>query len=114
MTEKEKSLLAGCIAGDKAAWDAFVLQYSALVYHTIRMTLALHHAKANHETIEDLYQEFFLAILRDDFKKLHQFRGSAGFVLGRVHPKGNSYFRTSWGISLNGSNSGSLWTKVAP
>jgi DNA-directed RNA polymerase specialized sigma24 family protein len=92
VTDREKHLISGCLAGEKASWDAFVQQYSALVYHTIRKTLALHHAKANHETIEDLYQEFFLSIVRDDFKKLHQFRGSAGFVLGRVHPKGNQLF----------------------
>jgi len=30
LTEKEKSLLAGCICGDKASWDAFVSQYSPL------------------------------------------------------------------------------------
>ncbi|MGH7835932.1 MAG: hypothetical protein ACREQK_19970 [Candidatus Binatia bacterium] len=32
MIDKERTLLAGCMQGDKAVWDAFVLQYSALVY----------------------------------------------------------------------------------
>ncbi|MGE5302342.1 MAG: RNA polymerase sigma factor, partial [Alphaproteobacteria bacterium] len=81
MTEKEKSLLAGCIRGDKASWDAFVLQYSALVYHTIRKTFGLHHAKLNDDVIEDLYQEFFVSILRDDLKKLRQFKGDRGCTL---------------------------------
>jgi RNA polymerase sigma factor (sigma-70 family) len=81
MTEKEKSLLAGCIRGDKASWDAFVLQYSALVYHTIRKTFELHHAKLNDDVIEDLYQEFFVSILREDFKKLRQFKGDRGCTL---------------------------------
>jgi hypothetical protein len=45
MTEKEKSLLAGCLKGEKAAWDALVMQYSKLAYSTIRSTLALHHAE---------------------------------------------------------------------
>jgi hypothetical protein len=35
MTEQEKTLLAGCVKGEKAAWDAFVKQYSNLVYHAI-------------------------------------------------------------------------------
>ena len=81
MTEKEKSLLAGCIRGDKVSWDAFVLQYSALVYHTIRKTFALHHVTLDGHVIEDLYQEFFVAILREDFKKLRQYRGERGCTL---------------------------------
>ena len=81
MTEKEKTLLAGCLKGEKAAWDAFVLQYSALVYHTIKRTFALHHAKPGDDVIEDLYQEFFLSVLRDDCKKLRQFRGERGCTL---------------------------------
>jgi RNA polymerase sigma factor (sigma-70 family) len=81
MTEKEKSLITGCVKGEKASWDVFVLQYSALVYHTIRKTFALHHVKVSDDVIEDLYQEFFLAILRDDFKKLRQFRGERGCSL---------------------------------
>ena len=75
MTEKEKALLSGCVNGDKAAWDAFVLQYSSLVYHTIKKTLSLYHVEARQELIEDLFQEFFLSILREDFRKLRQFRG---------------------------------------
>ncbi len=81
MTEKEKTLLAGCIHGDKSSWDAFVQQYSALVYHTIRKTFGLHHAKLNVDVIEDLYQEFFVSILREDFKKLRQFKGDRGCTL---------------------------------
>src|SRR5512146_3017534 len=81
MTEKEKSLLAGCIRADKASWDTFVLQYSALVYYTIRKTIGLHHAKLNDEFIEDLYLEFFVSILREDFKKLRQFKGDRGCTL---------------------------------
>lgn len=78
MTEKEKTLLAGCLRGEKAAWDAFVLQYADLVYHTIKKTFTLYHVEARQELIEDLFQEFFLSILREDLKKLRQFRGDRG------------------------------------
>jgi RNA polymerase sigma factor (sigma-70 family) len=81
MTEKEKALLAGCVHGDKAAWDGFVRQYSALVYHTINKTLALHHRESRDETVEDLYQEFFIAILQNNCRKLSQFRGDGGCTL---------------------------------
>lgn len=81
MTGKEKSLLEGCLKGDKAAWDAFILQYSSLVYHTIKNTFRLYHSEPRADLVDDLFQEFFLSLLRDDFKKLCQFRGDRGCSL---------------------------------
>ncbi|MBI3060068.1 MAG: sigma-70 family RNA polymerase sigma factor [Deltaproteobacteria bacterium] len=81
MTEKEKTLVVGCLNGAKTAWDAFVLQYSALVYHTIRKTFSLYHTEPRPDLVEDLFQEFFVSLLRDDFKKLRQFRGDRGCSL---------------------------------
>jgi len=81
LTDKEKTLLARCLRGEKAAWDEFVQQYSALVYHTINRTLALHHTESRGETVEDLYQEFFVALLKNGCKKLSQFRGDRGCSL---------------------------------
>jgi RNA polymerase sigma factor (sigma-70 family) len=81
MTEKEKTLIAACLRRDKAAWDSFVAQYSNLVYHTIKKTLNLHHVETRADFVEDLYQEFFLSLLRDDYKKLRQFRGAHGCSL---------------------------------
>ena len=43
MTEQEKTFIAGCLNGEKAAWDAFVQQYSNLVYHAIKKTLTIRH-----------------------------------------------------------------------
>jgi len=54
MTEKEKTLLAGCVKGDKAAWNAFVLQYSKLAYSTLSSTLTLHHTLAQDDLITEL------------------------------------------------------------
>jgi RNA polymerase sigma-70 factor (ECF subfamily) len=81
MTEEEKTLIRGCISGDKAAWDSFVQQYSNLVYHTIRKTLTLHHLESRDEVVEDLYQEFFVSVLQDNCRKLSQFRGDGGCTL---------------------------------
>jgi len=81
MTEQEHNLLAGCLQGKKAAWDAFVLQYSGLVYHTIKKTFTLYHTEPRTDEVEDLFQEFFVSILRDDFRKLRQFRGERGCSL---------------------------------
>lgn len=81
MTDQEQTLIAGCIRGEKSAWDELVEQYSKLVYHTIRKTLTLHHTESRDEVIEDLYQEFFIAILQNDCRKLAQFRGDGGCTL---------------------------------
>jgi len=81
MTEKEKTLLAGCLNGEKTAWDAFVLQYSALVYYTIRKTFSLYHTEPRTDLVEDLFQEVFLSLVQNDFKKLRQFRGDRGCSL---------------------------------
>jgi RNA polymerase sigma factor (sigma-70 family) len=81
MTEKEKALIAGCLRSEKAAWGSFVLQYSNLVYHTIKKTLNLHHVESCADLVEDLYQELFLSLLRNDYKKLRQFRGAHGCSL---------------------------------
>ena len=81
MMEKEKTLLAGCLNGEKTAWDAFVLQYSALVYYTIRKTFSLYHTEPRTDLVEDLFQEVFLSLVQNDFKKLRQFRGDRGCSL---------------------------------
>ena len=81
MTEKEKALIAGCLRSEKAAWDSFVLQYSNLVYHTIKKTLSLHHVEPDTYLVEDLYQEFFVSLLRNDYKKLRRFSGAHGCSL---------------------------------
>jgi RNA polymerase sigma factor (sigma-70 family) len=76
LTEKEKALIAGCLQSEKAAWDSFVRQYSNLVYYTIKKTLVRHHTDPRSDVVEDLYQEFFVSLLRNDRKKLRQFRGA--------------------------------------
>jgi len=81
MTEKEKTLLAGCVKGDKAAWDAFVQQYSNLVYHTIRKTLVSYSNPPRDDDIEELFQEFFAALLKESCKNLSRFRGDRGCTL---------------------------------
>ncbi len=75
MTDKEKHLLGACLDGEKSSWDAFVLQYSGLVYHTIKKTFSHYHTESRGDVVEDLFQDFFLSLIRDNFKKLRQFKG---------------------------------------
>jgi len=78
MTSQVKSLLGACLIGKKSAWDGLVQQYSGLVYYTIKKTLSLYHVEPSSDIVEDLFQNFFLSLIRDDFSKLRQFRAERG------------------------------------
>ncbi len=89
MTHQVKKLLGTCLKGEKPAWDSFVLQYSGLVYHSIKKTLSLYHVEPCPDIVDDLFQDFFVSLVRDDFLKLRQFRGDRGTNLAtwlRVNP----------------------------
>lgn len=81
MIDYEKKILRACLNGEKPAWDALIRRYSKLVYHTIKNTLRRYGKLAHPDVVEDLHQEFFLCLLRDDFKKLRQFRGNKDCTL---------------------------------
>ena len=81
MTNQGESLLGACLDGEKSAWDGFVQQYSGLVYYTIKKTLSHYHVEPYDSIVEDLFQEFFLTLIGDDFRKLRQFRGERGSSL---------------------------------
>jgi hypothetical protein len=81
VTEQEKTLIARCVKGEKAAWDAFVRQYSGLIYHTIRKTFALHHTEPRMEIVDDLFQDIFLSLVNNEFAQLRRFRGDDGCTL---------------------------------
>lgn len=74
----EEELLRGCISGDKKKWDVFVQQYSNLIYHTIHSTLRVHEQPNSTDDVNDLFQEIFSALLRDNCKKLRIFDPSKG------------------------------------
>lgn len=81
MTEPENTLIAGCVSGDKAAWDEFVRQYSGLIYHTIKNTAAPHRAEISQDFADDLFQEIFLSLVKDNYLQLRRFRGDHGCTL---------------------------------
>lgn len=70
---EEKTLLEGCISGDKDSWDQFVLNYTKLIYNVIYRTLDLKGYQIQSDLIEDLHQEIFLSLLKNDSAKLKSF-----------------------------------------
>lgn len=81
MIDLERKLLGECLEGVESAWDVLVRRYSRLVYHTIKRTLSRYGNTAHADVVEDIFQEFFLSLFHDDFKKLRQFRGEKGCSL---------------------------------
>jgi len=58
-----------------------VRQYSKLIYHTIRNSAAPHRAETPPDFADDLFQEVFLSLVKDDFRQLRKFRGDHGCSL---------------------------------
>lgn len=75
MTSHEEDLLTCCLMGDPDGWEEFTTRYSKLVYDCIQKTLLQYHYPARSEILDELYQDFFLALMVDSAKKLRQFRG---------------------------------------
>jgi RNA polymerase sigma-70 factor (ECF subfamily) len=91
MAKKENGLIAGgaaplsgmglfraCYRRDLGAWEQFLAQYGKLIYYGIHRTLALRHYKAQPEEVEDLFNDVLVHLIKDDCKKLAQFRGESG------------------------------------
>ena len=71
-----------CVKGDALAWDEFISRYSRLIYNYIHSILRLH--GINHpaqDSVSDLFQEIFLSLLKDDFRKLRTFKAKNGCSL---------------------------------
>jgi len=107
--EAHKRLLRDCWAKKRGAWEQFVAQYSRLIYYSIQRTCRLKSYPATPEEIEDLFNEVFVQILKDDCRKLRQYRGDRGctvatwlrtitarHVLDHIRKSGRSYLRVEF------------------
>lgn len=71
-----------CVKGDKLAWDEFVDRYSRLVYNYIHSVIKIKGAHSiSQDTKNDLFQEIFLSLVKDNFKKLRTFKAKNGCSL---------------------------------
>ena len=75
---RERRLLAACIAGDQAASNAFVRQYSDLVYRTVQYTLLNRNVRFTSMDLEDLHNTVFINLFDKRCRKLRQFKGKNG------------------------------------
>lgn len=84
---EDSELIKGCVSGDKRYWDAFVEQYSRLIYDSIIRTFKKFGVSVINDVIDDLFNDVFLALLKDQCKVLREFEGRNGCTLA-------SYLRT--------------------
>ena len=76
--QQERALIAGCIQGNKDAWQDFICRYSSLVYYIVRKILYSRHCDMAGEEIDDLHNDIFLSIIDNNGKKLRQYEGKNG------------------------------------
>ncbi|MBI3990532.1 MAG: sigma-70 family RNA polymerase sigma factor [Candidatus Omnitrophica bacterium] len=70
-----------CVKGDKQAWDELVEKYSSLIYNYIHSVLKIKGHNFPQDNINDLFQEIFLCLAKDNFKKLGTFQAKNGASL---------------------------------
>jgi len=75
---RERQLLVRCISGDRQASDAFVRQYSDLVYRTVQYTLLNRNVRFTPMDLEDLHNTVFINLFEKRCHKLKQFKGKNG------------------------------------
>jgi RNA polymerase sigma factor (sigma-70 family) len=70
-----------CVKGDEATWDEFLEKYSRLIYNYIRNALNTKGYSFTQDHTEDIFQDIFHSLIKDNFKKLRSFQGKNGCSL---------------------------------
>lgn len=70
-----------CVKGDKQSWNEFLSRYSRLIYNYIYSVLAVKGRRLTAEQVEDVFQEIFYSLIKDNYKKLATYQGRNGCSL---------------------------------
>lgn len=70
-----------CLGNDKQAWVEFIDKYSRLIYSSIYHVLKIKGVLLKQDSISDLFQEVFLSLIQDNFRKLRSFQAKNGCSL---------------------------------
>ncbi len=71
----------GCLKGNKQSWSEFILRYSRLIYNYIHSVLTVKGRSISTDQVEDIFQEIFHALIKDNYKKLSTYQGRNGCSL---------------------------------
>lgn len=80
LSEIDRNLLERCLARTTRAWEDFVDRFMGLVVHVVNHTAQSRSLRLTPQDREDLCAEVFLAIIRDDFAVLRNFRGQSSLA----------------------------------
>lgn len=70
----EKEILQGIFKHDDTCWKKLIDIYGRLIFHNVRKTIFRKGIRIPDHDLEDLYQDFLLSLIENDFKKLKSFR----------------------------------------
>jgi len=70
-----------CVKGDKPAWDEFLRKYSRLIYNYINNLLSTRGYAFTQQHLDDIFQEIFCSLIKDNFRKLSSFKAKNGCSL---------------------------------
>ena len=65
--------LEACFRGDKAAWDAFVDRFARVIFAAVRRTLASRAPAIQAAEVQDVAQDVFLRLIKDDYRLLRTY-----------------------------------------
>ena len=71
----------GCLKRNKQSWSEFISRYSPLIYNYIYSVLSIKGRSISTEQVEDIYQEIFCALIKDNYRKLSTYQGKNGCSL---------------------------------
>ena len=71
----------GCLQGNKQSWAEFISRYSRLIYNYIYSVLSVKGRSISTEQVEDIFQEIFHALIKDNYRKLSTYQGKNGCSL---------------------------------
>lgn len=80
LSEIDRNLLERCLARKTRAWEDFVDRFMGLVVHVVNHSAQSRSLRLTAQDREDLCAEVFLAIIRDDFAVLRNFRGQSSLA----------------------------------
>jgi RNA polymerase sigma-70 factor, ECF subfamily len=80
LSEIDRNLLERCLHGKPRAWEDFVDRFMGLVVHVVNHTARARSVRLSTADRDDLCAEVFLAIIRNEYAVLRNFRGKSSLA----------------------------------
>jgi RNA polymerase sigma factor (sigma-70 family) len=74
----DRELLAMCAGRSPGAWEEFIHRYNRLIYYAMHRTMATRSYAPTAEETEDLLNDLLVHLIKNNCKKLTQYRGDQG------------------------------------